>query len=172
MIQRPQKIAAGENTGIRRVSVEELGEGFSSSASASPWGGGEAPNAPNRPRTLAARVLAWLEGHERDIVVDPIILGEIRFGILLLPVGKRRERLEGWFHEGVECIHSLPWDAATGLRWAELLARLRAAGLEMAVKDSMIAAPALLHGCAVVTRNRRDFEKAGVEVIDPFVGSV
>ena len=114
------------------------------------------------------RVLEWLARHERVIAVDPVILGEIRFGILLLPSGKRRERLERWFQDGVEHIYCLAWEAATGLRWAKLLAELRARGQSMPIKDSLIAATALLHGLAVVTRNRRDFEKAGVEVIDPF----
>ena len=115
-------------------------------------------------------VLDWLLRHEPQIAVDPVILGEIRFGILLLPAGKRRERLEAWFRVGIERIHCLAWDAATGLRWAELLAELRVSGQSMPIKDSMIAATALVHDLAVVTRNRRDFEKAGVEVIDPFVG--
>ena len=114
------------------------------------------------------RVLEWLARHERDIAVDPIILGEIRFGIFLLPAGKRRERLELWFQEGVERIHCLPWEAATGLRWARLLAELRTSGQSMPVKDSLIAATALVYGLTVVTRNRRDFAKAGVEIIDPF----
>ena len=115
-------------------------------------------------------VLEWLTHHEREIAVDPVILGEIRFGILLLPAGKRRERLEDWFQVGIKSIHCLAWDAATGLRWAELLAELRTNGKSMPIKDSMIAATALVHDLAVVTRNRRDFEKAGVEVIDPFAG--
>lgn len=114
------------------------------------------------------RVLDWLARHEREIAVDPVILGEIRFGILLLPGGKRRDRLERWFQEGVERIHCLPWEAATGLRWARLLADLRASGRSMPIKDSLIAATALVHRLAVATRNQRDFEKAGVEVIDPF----
>jgi predicted nucleic acid-binding protein len=114
------------------------------------------------------KVLEWLASHERDIAVDPVILGEIRFGILLLPAGKRRARLERWFQDGVERIHCLAWEAATGLRWAQLLAELRTNGRSMPIKDSLIAATALVHGLPVVTRNRRDFEKAGVEVIDPF----
>jgi predicted nucleic acid-binding protein len=114
------------------------------------------------------RVLAWLSRHEREIAVDPVILGEIRFGILLLPAGKRRARLEHWFEEGVERIHCLAWEAATGLRWAQLLAQLRTSGRSMPIKDSLIAATALLHAVPLATLNRRDFEKAGVEIIDPF----
>jgi hypothetical protein len=47
-----------------------------------------------------AKVIQWLRRHEREVAVDPIILGEIRFGIHLLPAGKRRRRLEQWFAEG------------------------------------------------------------------------
>lgn len=114
------------------------------------------------------RVLAWLARHEPEIAVDPVILGEIRFGILLLPIGKRRARLEQWFHDGIQRIYCLPWEAATGLRWARLLAELRAGGRSMPIKDSLIAATALTHGLAIATRNRRDFAPAGVEIVDPF----
>ena len=114
------------------------------------------------------RVLAWLSRHEREIAVDPVILGEIRFGILLLPVGKRRARLERWFEEGVERIHCIAWEAATGLRWAQLLAELRTRGRSMQIKDSLIAATALVHELPLATLNRRHFEEAGVVIIDPF----
>jgi predicted nucleic acid-binding protein len=117
-----------------------------------------------------AQVVGWLRAHEQEIAVDPIILGEIRFGIHLLPAGRRRQRLERWFSEGIEIIHCLDWDAATGLRWAKLLADLRARGQSMPIKDSLVAATALVHGLTVATRNARDFAKAAVKVVDPFAG--
>jgi hypothetical protein len=114
------------------------------------------------------KAVEWLRHHERDIAVDPIILGEIRFGIHLLPAGKRRRRLEKWFDDGVSRIVCVPWDAATGLRWAKLLADLRKSGQSLPVKDSLIAATALVQGFTVVTRNTHDFKKTGVKLLDPF----
>lgn len=113
------------------------------------------------------QVVEWLSRNEEEIAVDPIILGEVRFGILLLPRGRRRDRLERWFDEGVEALHCIAWEAATGLRWAELLATLRAAGRAMPIKDSQIAATALVHGLTIATLNVADFEASEAPLIDP-----
>jgi toxin FitB len=114
------------------------------------------------------RVFEWLEDNEQEVVIDPVILGEIRMGILLLPVGRKRQSLERWFEVGVQKIVCLPWDAPIAIRWAELLAQLRLSGRSMPVTDSMIAATALTHDLTMVTRNVRDFKGAGLRVINPF----
>jgi toxin FitB len=108
------------------------------------------------------RVVDWLRLNERQLVVDPIVLGEVKFGILLLPRGARRSRLERWFDQGVGRMDCLPWDSAVGLRWAQLLADLRRRGRPMPVKDSLIAATALTHSLTVATLNGCDFEPAQV----------
>lgn len=115
------------------------------------------------------RVVEWLRANERSLVVDPVILGEVRFGILLLDSGARRSELERWFEAGIARIHCLPWDSSVGLRWAELLADLRRRGRPMSIKDSLIAATALAHDLALATLNRRDFEPAQVKLVDPLV---
>lgn len=122
---------------------------------------------PTRARPDAS-VVAWLREHERDLAVDPIVLGEVRFGILLLPSGRRRAALERWFARGVQRLHCVPWDSETGLCWAELLAGLRSRGRAMPVKDSMIAASALAHHLVMVTRNTTDFQHTRLELLDPF----
>jgi predicted nucleic acid-binding protein len=122
---------------------------------------------PTRPAPSEA-VVAWLRRNEHAIRVDPVVLGEVRFGILRRPAGKKRASLERWFEAGVRKLICLPWEAEAGLRWAQLLADLQRAGRSMSVKDSLIATTALVHGLVVATRDVGGFLTAGVEVVDPF----
>ena len=118
--------------------------------------------APNR------RVVEWLAANEGSIVVDAVILGEVYAGILALPSGRRRQRLERWFEAVVGALECLPWDGVVGLRWARLVVDLGKRGTPLPVLDSLIAATALAHGLTIATRNRRDFDKTGVLVVNPF----
>ena len=114
------------------------------------------------------RVVSWLRHHVAELVLEPVVLGEVRHCIRLLPTAKRRRLLETWFDQRVTSMVCLAWVAATALRWAELLAKPRAKGPTMPLKDSMIAASALTHGLTVATRNVVEFRKAGVTVVNPF----
>jgi len=127
-------------------------------------------NVLSEPTKLAPepRVVEWLRRGEPDLAVSPIILGEIEYGILLLPAGKRRSRLQDWFREGIGRMRSLDFDASTASEWAGLLARLRKRGLAMPIKDSLIAATALAHDLTVATRDTDDYRNAGVRLVNPF----
>ena len=120
-----------------------------------------------KPRPSNA-VLKWIAQHETELAVNPIILGELEYGILLLPSGKRRERLVRWFGSGVKYLPLIELDAGTGREWARLLAELKGKGRAMPVKDSLLAATARQHRLTVATRNSSDFLHAGVKVVNPF----
>jgi len=115
-----------------------------------------------------AKVIDWLREHESDLVVDSIILGELCIGVLALPSGRRRVRLEQWFEALAEAVDCLPWDVAVSRRWARLVVDLKRKGDPVPLLDGMIAATALTHGLTVATRNAVDFRKTGVKVLDPF----
>jgi toxin FitB len=114
------------------------------------------------------RAVEWLRDNEAELAITPVVLGELEYGILLLPAGRRRKRLEQWFHEGVRRLRVLDFDTEAAAAWARLLARLKKRGLAMSVKDSLIAATALAHDLAVATRNAVDFRHASVRIVNPF----
>lgn len=115
-----------------------------------------------------SRVVAWLEANESDLIVDSIIIGELRIGILALPRGRKRDRLEQWYETVVETIECLPWDATVSRRWAALVVELKRKGQTVSLLDGMIAATALQHDLTVATRNIHDFKRTGVKTFNPF----
>lgn len=122
---------------------------------------------PTKP-TADPKVVAWLTKNEANLVVDPIIIGELRIGILALSRGYKRERLEQWLEAIVDTIDCLPWDTAVSLQWARLVVDLKRKGETVPLLDGMIAATALHHNLTVATRNIRDFKKTGVKTVNPF----
>ncbi len=115
-----------------------------------------------------SKVVSWLEENESLVCIDPIVIGELRFGILTLPPGRRRTSLEDWFEKGVRIIKCLDWTAEVGLEWAQLLAELKEQGRPMPIRDSQIAATARSYKLTLVTRNVKDFAAADIAVVNPW----
>jgi toxin FitB len=115
-----------------------------------------------------SKVVKWLCDHEAEICVNPIIVGEMKYGILKLANGKKRRTLLKWFEAGIVRLPLLKMDLETSNCWAALLADLQNQGRAMPVKDSLIAASALQYGLTVATRNVKDFDPTGLPVFNPF----
>jgi predicted nucleic acid-binding protein len=122
------------------------------------------PTKPN-PSQLASN---WLRQHVTELSVSPIVLGELEYGILKLPSGRRRTQLLNWFASGITRLVVHDIDAVTGQVWAALLVELRRKGRSMPVKDSLIAATALQHDLTIATRNVSDFRHCGARFVNPF----
>lgn len=120
-----------------------------------------------RPAPSSA-VVDWLRTHEPDLVVTPIVLGEIEYGIGLTVSSSKRKALQQWFEDGLQRLRVLDLDSGTASAWAALLVRLKKRGRAMPVKDSLIAASALQHHLTIVTRNIADFRNTGVPLMNPF----
>jgi predicted nucleic acid-binding protein len=122
---------------------------------------------PTKPEP-APQVLEWLRRNEEHLAVTPIILGELEYGILLLPTGKRKKQLEVWFEKIRSTACCLDFDSKVASSWARLLALLKSKGHAMPIKDGLIAASAIAHNLTLATRNTRDFKNAKVPLINPF----
>jgi predicted nucleic acid-binding protein len=116
----------------------------------------------------APQVLEWLRLNEQNLAVTPVVLGELEYGVLLLPASRRKKQLELWFEKIRSTAHCLDFDSKAASSWAHLLAHLKSKGHAMPIKDSLIAASAIAHNLSVATRNTRDFKNARVPLINPF----
>lgn len=112
--------------------------------------------------------LATVLRHELYITV--LTRAEIRYGLSRLPAGKRRSRLtaeaDSLFSETQERL--LPFDAKSADRYGELVAEREGSGRRISVGDAIIASIAWVHRAALATRNVHDFDKCGIQVVNPY----
>lgn len=119
-----------------------------------------------------AGVLAWIDAQPIEtLYLCAITLAELRFGVAVLPAGKRRETLHDRLERRVLPLFTgriLSFDATASQAYADIMARARAAGLAIGTADGYIAATAAAHGMLVATRDTAPYETAGVSVVDPW----
>ena len=117
----------------------------------------------------AKSVLVWFENIPSEALhISVLTLGEIRKGVEYMPDGARREKLRLWLeHELADWFGArvLPVDIPVADRWGRLLALM---GRPVPTIDSLLAATALHHELRLVTRNQKDFDYPGLEVINPW----
>ena len=120
------------------------------------------------------RVVAWLAAQDgAQVYLTTISEAELRYGVAILTDGKRREALteavEGMLRDDFR-ERILPFDSPAAKAYAAIAAARRAAGRPISQSDCQIAAIGRARRAAIATRNTRDFEGCGIEVIDPWKG--
>jgi len=116
-------------------------------------------------------VLAWADLQaEQDLFVAATTMAELRHGVAKLPVSRRKSALSDWLEKLQASFDGrvLPFTGDTAGYWGEMCARVEAVGKTMAAFDSIIAATAVEHGLALVTRNIQDFAAAPLILINPW----
>ena len=117
-------------------------------------------------------VVAWLNSQDSErLYVSAITIGEIAYGLRILPDGKRRSGLHERFERFVALAFDqrvLAYDESAARVYGELMGDRKELGLPMSVPDGQIAAIARLNHLAVATRDVLDFEHCGIDVLNPF----
>jgi predicted nucleic acid-binding protein len=117
-------------------------------------------------------VISWLvEVDEDRVFISVISFAEIRHGVELLPVGRRRERLALWLVEELSARFEdriLTIDQHIAETWGVMMARGQKVGLTLGSMDAFVAATAEVHNLTLVTRNVKDFQRLGIPLFDPW----
>jgi hypothetical protein len=116
------------------------------------------------------RVVSWVRRSAAALAVPTIAIAEMAYGIEKLVEGRRRQDLLAALQRLVTEFADRLFDFNVKSAWAYggILASARRAGRPMTVPDAAIAAIAKANGCALATRNGRDFATAGLEIINPW----
>jgi toxin FitB len=122
-----------------------------------------------RKRKAATGVTDWIAATPPELLhVSVLTLGEIEHGIMRIRGRGDHEQalgLERWLRE-VELGFAdriLPVTLPVASAW-----RRQQHSQPLPVIDGLIAATARVNGLTVVTRNAKDFERSGVQVLNPF----
>lgn len=105
------------------------------------------------------------------LFVSTVTLAEIRFGIEMVSDAVRRAELHDWLTLRVRPMFEqrvLPVSEDVMLKWRLLVEEGRKNGHTYSQPDLIIAATALHHGLALVTRDIGDHARTGVSLCKPW----
>jgi predicted nucleic acid-binding protein len=118
------------------------------------------------------QVMRWINSRPTTkLYLCSITVAELRFGVALLPMGRRRNGLHEYLENSVLPRFSgrvLPFDMDCASSYAELRANARKVGISIRTADACIAAVALTNRFTVATRDVNPFRAAGLTVINPW----
>jgi predicted nucleic acid-binding protein len=117
------------------------------------------------------QVVAWLDKQPRTSVwTTSITVLEVRFGLQIMPAGKRRSLLIQAFEALLDKIGQrvAAFDAAAAQHAADLMASRHKKGRPGDLRDTMIAGIALAHRAILATRNTVHFDDLAVPVVNPW----
>ncbi|OHV79452.1 type II toxin-antitoxin system VapC family toxin [Rhizobium sp. LCM 4573] len=115
-------------------------------------------------------VIAWLVRYDAELALPTVTIAEIAFGIQKIRPDQRAERLDqglsDWRRRFADRIFGLTEEAA--LAYGDIMGAAVRQGRGMSAPDGMIAAIARVNGGRLATRNLRDFETTGLNLICPW----
>lgn len=117
-------------------------------------------------------VVAWLDKQPSESIwTTAVTIFEIRFGIALLPPGRRQRQLGDAFAKVLdEDLEGriLPFDHEAAAEAANRAAERRAIGKPLDFRDIEIAGIVSARQATLATRNLRHFQDLRIELVDPW----
>ena len=118
------------------------------------------------------KVVSWLDSvPDESVWITSITLFEARYGLALLPEGKKRTSLQSLFEELFEKDleeRVLQFDTLAAEQAAKLAAKRQRNGRPIDMRDTFIAGIAIARKATLATRNVRHFNDLNIRVINPW----
>ncbi|WP_416068303.1 type II toxin-antitoxin system VapC family toxin [Rhizobium sp. ZK1] len=115
-------------------------------------------------------LMAWLVRFDAELALPTVTIAEIAFGIQKIKPDQRADRLKQglteWRRRFADRMFGLTEEAA--LAYGEIMGRAVRQGRGMSAPDAMIAAVARVNGGRLATRNLKDFETTGLDLVNPW----
>lgn len=115
-------------------------------------------------------VLTWLETHDADLALSALVIAEIQYGIELPGASDKRAFLQAWL-TGLESRYwgqTLTFGPEAAHCYGRIAARPEVKARKPQIIDMLLAAQAMERGIPIATRNAKDFDWVGIELIDPW----
>lgn len=117
-------------------------------------------------------VVDWFNNQDSGaLYVSSVTIGEIEYGLRILPDGRKRDvlrdRFAGFMAQAF-ATRIVPYDETAARAYGDLMGARREIGRPLNAPDGQIAAIARTQGYALATRNIRDFRECGIELMNPF----
>lgn len=116
-----------------------------------------------------AKVVKWFESvSDHDLYLSALTIGEIRKGIEKIQNSEKKEKIRMWLDQELPSWFDnriLAIDKHVANKWGLIQSKARKT---LPAIDSLIAATALHFDLILVTRNVKDFDYPGLEIINPF----
>jgi toxin FitB len=109
---------------------------------------------------------------QENLYLSVITIGELTKAIHKVADPIRKRKLAMWMEEELLTRFEgniIPLDHEVMFRWGEITARLEKSGTQLPAIDSMIVAIVLTHRLSLVTASQDDFEKTGIQIVNPWL---
>lgn len=117
-------------------------------------------------------VISWLDSlPAEEIAITAITAAELRYGVLRLPDGRRKNELSDAVHAVINTDFRgrvEPFDVLAADQYADVVATRERIGQPISTSDAQIAAICRVLDATLATRNTPDFTGTSVDLIDPW----
>lgn len=118
-------------------------------------------------------VIDWINCiDESNLYLSVITLGEIQKGVVKLPDGHKKIKLQNWIDNDLSYRFKgriISIDLSISIMWGIILSKAEKIGKKLPAIDTLISATAIDKNMILVTRNTKDMIESGAKILDPFI---